>query len=156
MSWDPRLGAADDLNSTRSHANQPLPKPGLPLVSDIFWLFLFRLWLCSMAKHKRKRNFSITRDEVIINSSPWGRCSVATEKRWPLLTLWMWHVISFGSPVGLRESCHKKPRGCSLDKWLWANWQLWWRTGRPEVGHAKLDNHQSTNHDSRKIWRQPP
>lgn len=28
----------------------------------------------------------------------------------------MWHTISFGSPVGLWESCHKKPRGCGLDK----------------------------------------
>ena len=159
----PAWGQYVTLTLPGPHVYQPLPTATSRPPMGVWYLssdFSFPVSGSALWPNTKEKEswlaFSITNDEVVINSSPWCRLSVATEKRWPLLTLWMWRTISFGSPVGLWESCHKKPRGCGLDKWLWADWQLWWRTGRPEVGHAKLDDHQSTGRASRKTWHQPP
>lgn len=100
---------------------------------------------------------------VIINSSPWGRLSVATEE------------VTFAHPVDVTYDFFWLPVGLwghvteSQEAAVWTNARGW--IGSCDegqvvqgVGHAKLGNHQSTNHASRedsmhqplhKAWEQP-
>lgn len=148
---DHRLGVTDDLTLQASDAVQPLPMLGF----SCWGLLAFPSWALALF-------YGQTQQEKKVDwlSSLWmmkwssihlsGANVLLSQRRGDLCSTRREGINFFGSQVSPWESCHKEPTDCSLNKWVWAHWRLWWRAGHPEVGHAKLDNHQSTNHASRK------